>query len=314
MFGGIISVIGLVALSVAVLVVLASRPARGPVPLPVGDPGLARLRRVAVGARLVGLLAGAAVLIPLGYLGRLGQGLVLIPAVLATVQVLGVLVAELSTRRDARRPGSAGVEVRRLRDYLPRSLAVTAVLTGLVLSAAVAWTTAAASPDDLGRAGRAMAYRCTTADCDEGAFGPWPGSFYTLPLIVGLALMIMLAAVTLVVTVRRPRDGAELAVVVVDDAIRRQSVASVLAAGLFGFAGSLVGIGLVAGPALLVHAGDGPAEFLPMGVGLTAAGVAGLGALCWAAAVLLRPLLRPAVVEAAPLTAGIAPLSADTAR
>ena len=314
MFGGLIGVMGLVALSAVILIVIAFRPAQTPVPLPAGDPGLARLRRVAVGARLVGLLAGAAVLIPLGYLGRLGQGLVLIPAVVASVQILGVLVAELNTRRDASRPGSAGVEVRRVRDYLPRALAVTAVLTGLVLSASVAWTTATASPDDLGRAGRAMAYRCTTTDCDEGAFGPWPGSFYTLPLIAGLVVMIMLAAATLVVTVRRPRDGAAPAVVVVDDAIRRQSVASVLAACLAGFAGSLAGIGLIAGPALLVHAGRGPAAFLPMGVVLTAAGLAGLGALCWAVAVLLRPLLRPAVAETAPLASGIARPSPDTAR
>lgn len=304
MFGGLVFLIGFVALSITVLVVLLVRPTRLPYPVPADHPGLARLRRVAVVSRVLGLLAGVAVLVPLGFIGRLGQGLVLVPAIFAVVQIVGVLAAEIATRRDARRPGLASLEVRRVRDYWPRSLAVTALVTGLVLGGVIGWTTAVASPDDAGRAGRAMAYTCTRG-CDDGSFGPWPGSFYTIPLAIGLAVTLVLAIVTLVVVVRRPRNGAEPALVVIDDAIRRQSASSVLAALLVGLAGSLAGIGLTAGPALLVVGDRAAADFTVIGWLFVGLGVLALGALCWAVAVLLRPLLRPSIVSTARRSAPI---------
>ena len=296
MFLGLLFGLGSVALGITVAVVLVIQPRRPPLEVPPEHLGLVRLRRVAVTSRLLGLLAGLAVLVPLGYLGRLGQGLVLVPASFAVVQILGVLIAEIATRRDARQPGLASLETRRVRDYWRRSLTVAALANGLVLSGVIGWTTAVASPDDAGRAGRAMAYRCS-AECDYGSFSPWPGSFYTTPLAIGLAVTLALAVTALIVVARRPRNGAEAALVVLDDAIRRQSAASVLAALQVASAGSLAGIGLTAGPSLLNRGGRGPAEFFPIGWLLVVLGVLALGALCWAVATLLRPLLRPSVIS-----------------
>lgn len=296
MFLGLLFGSGFVALGITVAVVLVAQPRRPPLLLPPGRLGLARLRRVAVISRVLGLVAGLAVLIPLRYLGRLGEGLVLVPAIFATVQILGVLVAEFATRRDARQPGLAGLETRRVRDYWPRSLTVAALVTGLVLSGVIGWTTAVASADDVGRAGRAMAYICS-AECDYGSFSPWPGSFYTTPLAIGLAVTLALAVTALIVVAGRPRNGAEAKLVLLDDAIRRQSASSVLGALQVALAGSLAGIGLTAGPALLNLGSRAPAEFTPIGWLLLVLGVLALGALCWAGATLLRPLLRPSVAS-----------------
>lgn len=304
MFLGLLFGLGFVALCITVAVVLVIQPRRPPFLLPPEHLGLVHLRRVGAASRLLGLVAGLAVLVPLGYLGRLGQGLVLVPASFAVVQILGVLVAEIATRRDAREPGLAGLETRRVRDYWPRALTVAALVTGLVLSGVIGWTTAVASPDDTGRPGRAMFYICS-AECDFGSFSPWPGSFYTTPLAIGLAITLVLGVTALIVVARRPRNGAEAGLVVLDDAIRRQSASLVLAALQVASAGSLAGIGLTAGPALLNLGSRAPAQFIAIGWLLIVLGVLALGALCWAGATLLRPLVRPSIVSTTRRSAAI---------
>ncbi len=294
MASGLFALIGLLALGITVTVVLLRGPADRPVDLPHDHPGLARLRRVGLASRGIGMAAGVALLVVLGQLDRLGQILVLVPAVFAVVQLIGVWVAEVMTRRDARQPGSAAVEVRRVRDYLPRPLAVTSVASAVVLAGVIAFTSSVASADDLGRAGRSMAYRCRNATvCDDGSFGPWPGSFYTVPAMIGLVLALALTAAALTAAVRRPRNGGEPIVAAVDDAIRRQSISTAVASALLASAGTLAGLGLSAGSGLLEHAAEGPDWFVPVGVLLTFAGLLGLAGLCWSVAALLRPLLRP---------------------
>src|SRR6478609_2436346 len=147
-------------------------------------PGLARLRRTTVVSRLVALALGLVVLVAVGAAGHLGRGLALAPAAFAAVQVLGVLVGDLVSEHDARTPGSAGLEVRRVRDFLPVRLTLVTVLAAGALGALLGGSTLVAAPDDLGRAGRALSYRCAE-DCTSGSLGPWPGSYYSLPMAVG---------------------------------------------------------------------------------------------------------------------------------
>ncbi|MEW2634922.1 hypothetical protein AB0903_25565 [Streptomyces sp. NPDC048389] len=73
-----------------------------------------------------------------------------------------------------------------------RALLPAAQAAVLVVLLAGAW--AAGSPDDLGRAGRAL-----TVVCPGGTEspGPWPGSYYGLPLLGLLATATALCACTL---------------------------------------------------------------------------------------------------------------------
>lgn len=294
-------VLGVLLAAVLVLVAIRFWSAVRPVPAGAEPPGLTRLRRVAVLARVLGLFAGLATPFLLAGVGRLGLGLALAPTVVAAVLVTAGLVAELLSWRDAR-GGSAALEVRRVRDYLPRATTGATVAGLVVLVAVGVWTTVVAAPDDLGRPGRSYGYTCRYGSgCDSGSFGPFPGSFYTVPLLVGLVALLVLAGLAVVVAVRRPRDGADSAVRRVDEQVRRSAVSTAVAAVLLAVSGSLTGIGLTAGRGLLVHADVLSGGLRVAGVLITGAGLAGLGLLVWAVAALVVPLVTPAPAAASPV-------------
>lgn len=255
-------------------------------------PGLSTLRRTTTTCRTVAVVVGVGVLVVVAGTGPLGRGVALAPAAFAAVQVLGILVADVLTRDSARQPGSASLEVRRVRDYLPRPLTAVVAVLAVALLAWLAWAAAVAAPDDLGRAGRALAFRCATG-CDAGARTPWPGTYYAVPMTLGLLGVVALAGLAVRTTVHRPRDGADEQLVRLDDAVRRRSVESVVAAVGAAFAAGLVGVGLVAGLPVLADT-QVPAA-LRAGAGLLAgAGVVALPALAWCVLVLLLPVTTAA--------------------
>lgn len=255
-------------------------------------PGLASLRRTTSTCRALAVVVGVGVLVMVAGTGPLGRGLALAPAAFAAVQVLGVLVADLLARDSARRPGIASLEVRRVRDYLPRPLTAVVAVLAVALLGGLAWAAAVAAPDDLGRAGRSLAYRCS-AGCDRGAHGPWPGSYYALPMAVGLVALLAVAAIAMVVTVRRPRDGSDPELVRLDDAVRRRSVESVVAAVGTAFAAALAGVGPVAAMPVLAD-GQVPAA-LRAGAGvLVGSGLVALPVLASCVLVLLLPVTTAA--------------------
>jgi len=71
-----------------------------------------------------------------------------------------------------------------------RFLEATAAAT-VLLVLVLGMTTAAGSPDDLGRAGRTLARQCSALV--GTAVGPWPGSFYTAPLATVVLAGLVLA-------------------------------------------------------------------------------------------------------------------------
>jgi hypothetical protein len=252
-------------------------------------PGLARLRRSTLTGRLLAVVIGLAVIVPVGATGRLGRGLMLVPAVFAAVQVLGVLIGDVVARRDARTPGIAGLEVRRARDFLPRRLVRLVSLAAGALAVLLAWATAVGSPDDLGRAGRSLTYVCTEACTSEG-LGPWPGSYYSVPITVALLLVVLFAGLAVWVTVRRPRNGADPEVVRVDDVVRRRSVESVVSSVGIAVCGSLAGVGVIAGAPLATSgANHAPVALQVAGWVVLAAGLSSLVLLVWCVVVLLLP-------------------------
>ena len=177
----------------------------------------------------------------------LGRGTMLAPGVLGLFGVAGVGLAETLVRpQRPTGPRTALLVPRRVADYLPRALS-TAVgaITALHL-ATLALTTASASTDDMGRAGRQIAARCGQT---ASAAGPYPGSFYSVPLIVLLSVIGLATAAALTAVVRRPRGFAPDDVG--DDVLRQRSATRVVAATGAAVAASHVGIAFFAGAALL---------------------------------------------------------------
>lgn len=153
---------------------------------------------VAAGAVLVGGLST----------GGLGRGALLAAPLAALVVLLGVLAGELQgTARGPRRV--ATLEVRRTRDYLPRSLTAAVVLATGVLGLLLLATTLGGSADDLGRSGRALTRACGAGMTET--HGPWAGTFYSAPLaavvLMGLgAAFLVLRRVVLRPLVLSPDD------------------------------------------------------------------------------------------------------------
>jgi hypothetical protein len=193
---------------------------------------------VVVGAVAAWLLQGSL---------ELGRGTMLVPAVLGVFVVAGVGLGETVVRPPRPTgPPTASLAPRRVADYVPTTLATAVGGIATLHVATLALTTATASADDMGHAGRWIAAQC--GDNGSGA-GPYPGSFYSAPLVLLLLVIALAAAAALTRVVRRPRgfapDDAG------DDVLRRRSTTRVIAAAGAAVAASHVGIAYFAGTALL---------------------------------------------------------------
>lgn len=153
----------------------------------------------------------------------LGRIAALAPAVGGMALILVMCVGELRSPRQTTLTRTALARPRRVRDHIgagPLALAtvaITALATTLVVG------TAMGSPDDLGRAGRALTTVCGDV---TSVRGPWPGSYYAIPIAAALLVGLVAAAVTCRTIAARPAQGVEGAAV--DDAVRRWSTRSVL--------------------------------------------------------------------------------------
>ncbi len=177
----------------------------------------------------------------------LGRGTMLVPAVIGLSVVAGVGIGETVVRpRRPIGPRTASLAPRRMVDYVPRALTTAVAGITAVHLATLALTTVSASADDMGRAGRQIAARC--GNVGSGA-GPYPGSFYSVPLTLLLLVIGLAAVAALVAVVRRPRGFAPDDVG--DDVLRLRSTTRVLAATGAAVAASHVGIAFFAGTALL---------------------------------------------------------------
>ncbi len=234
-------------LAVVVVSAVASRRRSRALPL-VLTAGLTQAARTTRRWRVAGLAAGVVVAIVSAQHDALGRGLMLAVPLCALCVLVGVVLGELRVAAPQGPLRSAALEVRRVRDYLPGRLTATVgTATGLLL-VVLALTTATGSADDLGRAGRSFDRRCSAVL--SGGTGPWPGSFYSVPLALLVVAGLLLAGVALRRVVRRPRQGEDTTV---DDALRRQAAEAVVAACGLLVALPCAGVSLLTAAALHNH-------------------------------------------------------------
>ncbi|WP_067496048.1 hypothetical protein [Actinoplanes sp. TFC3] len=190
--------------------------------------------------RWAGVGIGLVIAVITARSGGLGSGLLLAAPLFAWCALTGVLVGELLMRRPDGPTRTATLEVRRIRNYLPRALSTAVAASGGLLLLVLCATTAAGQPDDRGRAGRSLGRQCTP-DLVE-AHGPWPGSYYTVAVAVVVLIGLGMAYAALHTVVRRPRFGEVSA----DDALRRRSAGAVVGAVGLLIAIPLAGVSLTA--------------------------------------------------------------------
>jgi hypothetical protein len=161
-------------------------------------------------------------------------------------------------------------------------------VTSLLLCA---WTLLTASPDDMGRTGRALTAQCTAAITSTS--GPYPGSFYVFPYLVGLGLVTLVAVAASYRISHRPLgSGPEAA-----DRYRRTGLTSVVSAYGLTVTIPLTGIALTAGAALLGH-DCAPTSWRVVGVAALVIALCSIGT----AVVCLVGLLAPAALAMADST------------
>lgn len=186
-----------VSVAVAVRMAIAARPSTPPGP---AERAVARWRWVAL------VLSVPAASTAANQFPDLGLNLVVAPMAHGLTLLVGIVLAELLVRsRYLPGPRVADLRPRRLADYLPTGLSrlVGATLAACVLLCTFTWLTA--SPDDMGRAGRAYAYSC--APSTSGSRGPYPGEFYLTTYAIGVACALMVAVLAVTVVLRRPLGG-----------------------------------------------------------------------------------------------------------
>jgi hypothetical protein len=274
----------------------ARRPARspgGPAGLPAG------VARRAASWRWAGVIGGLLAAGAAASSGALGRGLLLAAPVFGLCVLAGVVGGEITVQPPRGRTRIAGLVTRRIRDYLPPRLTIAVIAAATALLALLTVTTATGAADDLGRPGRTLVAQCSAA-LQQGA-GPWPGSFYSLPLGAVVLTGLVIAGATLRLIVRRPRAGADLTTVGADDAMRRRAAETIT-----GACGVLVGLPL-AGVCLLsagalLSPSCRPAWWTVAGWALLALLPALAGLLGWCATVLLSPARARPWRAAGPMT------------
>ncbi|MDQ2852862.1 MAG: hypothetical protein M3Y49_19410 [Actinomycetota bacterium] len=230
-------------IAISIIAMVLAFVVRGPTAFNRGVVARPHLRRLGWTTRTLQRLAvpvGIALVAAMSSLGGLGRGIMMVPVIFGATQILAVVVANVVTRSSARTPGVAALEIRRVRDLIPQALSWATGGAVVVLAGLLTWTTAVASADDQGRAGRSFKYACS--DGCKASFGPWPGSYYSVPLGIAVVLVLAFAGLALWQTARRPRNGADAQIAIVDDAIRRGAARSVVAGACIAVCGSLVGI------------------------------------------------------------------------
>jgi hypothetical protein len=290
--------VGVLAVVMFAMAIALRRPRKS-----ADDPAARVLGRVALRAvalRAIGLLAGGVVALKLAYAPPtwLGLGLAIAAPALSLCVLAGVLAGEAAGYGAAGSSRSASLVSRSPRAYLPRPATEWVIGLSVTLLVLLTAATAAASPDDMGRAGRSLTVVCRTAlggsadGPDVSSRGPWPGAFYSIPIGLATVAGLIAAVMVLLRIAHRPRPAA--AVAGLDDALRRRSSKLVVAALGLLVSSSVAGVAFTAG-GLLAGNGCGVGWLRVLGWFVIAVGAVGFVA----SAAFLTQLLVPGRARAA---------------
>ncbi|EST24742.1 hypothetical protein M878_29910 [Streptomyces roseochromogenus subsp. oscitans DS 12.976] len=97
----------------------------------------------------------------------------------------GVLLGDALTPHPQEAVRTAGLAPRRVRDQVPPRMTPLLLLLAVSLVVLLAIGLATASPDAIGRAGRAITVTCNGV---TKPISPWPGIFYGTPILASLTL------------------------------------------------------------------------------------------------------------------------------
>ena len=243
--------------------------------------------------RWLGILAGFTLAIGAlsaqdAGLGRLAMSA---PAIGGCAVLLAIMLGELTIRPATTQRRTASLTTRTIADLLPRVRTWVASVGIALLGALLTVGVLTASPDDMGRAGRAITASCYVdlpggeSTLQTNTNGPYPGSFYAIPAALDMAITVCCA----VVAARAIRDRAnpDAGHTAYDTGLRRDAMSRVVSAVGATAYGTAAPISFVMAVALssndCIRGGD---TFTGMLV------VAGLGSVV-VAAVLLANVLLP---------------------
>ena len=243
--------------------------------------------------QVVGMGVGVVAAGLVATIDGLGRGLLLAPAVLTLGVLMGVVGGQLRISAPDGPVRSAGLAVRRVGDHLPLRLTAAVVAVTVLLVLVLLLTTALGSPDDLGRSGRALMRQCSATSGESR--GPWPGSFYSLPLAATVLTGLALAAFTLRRIVQRPAQGEDPAV---DADLRIAATRSVTAAVGLLVSVPLIGVALLSAQGLL-GISCGPVWWDVVGIALLLTVPLLLTLAVWCTACLVLPLRRSVTATSA---------------
>jgi hypothetical protein len=233
----------------------------------------------------IGIGGGLIVAIISMQIGQLGRGVMLAAPLFSLCLLTAVVIGELKMTPPSGPTRYAALERRQLRDYIPRRLArLTACATVGLIIALVA-TTAMGSADDMGRSGRSLSRQCSATS--SSSRGPWPGSFYSLPLAAIVLGGLMVTMFALLRIARRPRqdEGIEL-----DDTLRRHCASAVVASFGMLVAAPFCGVSFFAAHALLLFGSCAAPLWTTFGVVALLLAPCLLVMTIWCASIVLRPI------------------------
>lgn len=198
--------------------------------VPAGEqPDLTAAVRHTRAWRLTGAGLGAAATLTLLGAGdaALGRVLTIAPMALGAGVLVGVSIGELSIRRRSADRRSADLHPRTIGQFLSTQSRSRLARSAIGASAILAVGTVLGSTDDMGRRGRMLTRTCTAvvqgqAATLSGSRGPWPGSFYTIP--VGIALVVAMLLALFVARTVAVRARPSIADAALDDRVRAASL------------------------------------------------------------------------------------------
>jgi len=198
-------------------------------------PALVHLNRWTLRAPYAALLIALVALLPLLIWPTILQWIYwgLLPSILGSAVLVGLIVAETVCFKAARTPGIASLERRGLTSYTPGSL--IAVVGAVILGAGLfmAWVAHLTN-------GGQTAINMTSSS--SGTITILMGGSYALtgPLLAAILIVTALAAGAVAIIAKRPRNGADSVLSHWDDALRRRSLRVTLTTLLGVIAASLV--------------------------------------------------------------------------